>query len=125
MSHFSRIQTQIVEQEHLLKALEDLGYSYETGDLSVRGFGGQTAKADVVVHMRLSNSIGFHKVGESYQIIADWWGVRGIKQKEFTDKISQRYAYHATRASLEQQGFSLVEETTDKGAVRLVLRRMA
>lgn len=124
MSHFSRLNTKFVELEYLLKALEDLGYTTETGDLTIRGFGGQSTKVDVKVSIRVSNDIGFRKVGDTYQIIADWWGVRGTKQKEFADKVAQRYAYHATRAQLEQQGFALVEEITEKGQVRMMLRRL-
>lgn len=125
MSHFSRLKTQIVEKEYLILALKDLGYQVEEGPLDLRGFGGQSTKVDLRVPLRLSGDIGFRKSGEHFEIIADWWGVRGIKQKEFADAVAQRYAYHATRAKLEQQGFTLVEEETgEKGQIRMVLRRM-
>lgn len=125
MSHFSRLKTQIVEQEYLVMALKDLGYQVEEGPLELRGFGGQSTKVDLRVALRLSGDIGFRKAGEHYEIVADWWGVRGIKQKDFADAVAQRYAYYATRAKLEQQGFSLVEEETgEKGQIRMVLRRM-
>ena len=40
--------------------------------------------------------------------------------------VHQRYAYHATRAKLEAQGFDLVEETQEEGGrIHLRLRRMA
>lgn len=125
MSHFSRLNTKFVELDYLMQALDDLGYTAEAGDLTIRGFGGQNTKVDVKVSVRLSNDIGFRKNGDTYQIIADWWGVLGVKQKEFADKVAQRYAYHATRAQLEKQGFALVEESTEKGQVRMVLRRLA
>lgn len=126
MSHFSRLKTQIVEKEFLLMALDDLGYAHEEGQLSVRGFGGQQMTVEVKVPVRLSNDIGFRKSGENYEIVADWWGVRGIKEKEFAQKVMQRYAYHVTRAKLEQQGFALVEEQVkETGQIHLVLRRMA
>jgi hypothetical protein len=125
MSHFSRLKTQIVEKEYLILALKDLGYQVEEGPLDLRGFGGQSTKVDLRVPLRLSGDIGFRKSGEHFEIIADWWGVRGVKQKEFADAVAQRYAYHATRAKLEQQGFTLVEEETgEKGQIRMVLRRM-
>jgi hypothetical protein len=125
MSHFSRLKTQIVEKEYLLKALSDLGYQYEEGDLNVRGFNGNQAKVEVVIHRPLSYDIGFRRAGDNYEIVADWFGVRGLKQKDFANQVMQRYAYHVTREKLEAQGFSLVEEGTEKGQVRLVLRRMA
>jgi hypothetical protein len=125
MSHFSRLKTQIVEKEYLLKALSDLGYQYEEGELNVRGFNGNQAKVEVVIHRPLSYDIGFRRSGDSYEIVADWFGVRGLKQKDFANQVMQRYAYHVTRDKLEQQGFDLVEEKAEKGQVRLVLRRMA
>ena len=125
MSHISRLKTQIVEKEYLLQALQDLGYTYEEGDLTVGGFT-ERAKVEVKVVLRMSNDIGFRRVGDHYEIVADWWGVRGVKEKEFANQVSQRYAYHAARARLEQQGFALVEEQSqENGQIRLVMRRMA
>ncbi len=125
MSHFSRLKTQIIEKEYLLQALSDLGYQYEEGEMSVRGFNGNHAKVEVVIHRPLSYDIGFRRAGDSYEIVADWFGVLGLKQKDFANQVMQRYAYHATRAKLEEQGFTLVQEETEKGQVRMVLRRMA
>ncbi|HEY9089391.1 MAG TPA: DUF1257 domain-containing protein [Anaerolineaceae bacterium] len=125
MSHFSRLKTQIVEKEYLLLALKDLGYKVEEGPLEIKSFGVERTKVDLRIPLRMSGDIGFRKVGENYEIVADWWGVRGVKRKEFADAVAQRYAYHATRAKLEQQGFTLVEEQTgEKGQIRMVLRRM-
>ena len=125
MSHITRIKTQIVEKQFLLQALEDLGYQYEEGDLTISGFGSNKTKADIKINMRLSNDIGFRHTPQGYEIVADWWGVRGINQKSFTTRILQRYAYHTTRAKLEAQGFSLIEETAKDGQIHLTLRRMA
>jgi hypothetical protein len=125
MSHVTRIKTQMVEKEFVLKALEDLGYRYEVGDLTLKTAGGDTAKVEIKVLLRMSFDIGLRKTPQGYEIIADWWGVRGENQKDFTTKLVQRYAYHATRAKLETQGFSLVEETNKDGQIHLTLRRMA
>lgn len=125
MSHFSRIRTQIVEREFLLQALDDLGYEYEEGELTVGGFGGQQTPVDIRIRLRFSYDIGLVNRNGHYEIVADWFGVRGIKQKEFERQLSQRYAYHAARRKMEEQGFSLVEEVQEKGGIRLVLRRTA
>ena len=126
MSHISHVKTQMVEKEFLIQALKDLGYSYEEGDLEIQGTGGKKARVDVKINLRLSFDIGFQKKGEAYEIVADWYGVRGLKKKEFTEKVMQRYAYCATRAKLEEQGFTLVsEEVGEKGKIHLVLRRTA
>jgi hypothetical protein len=125
LSHITRIKTKIVEKQFLLRALEDLGYQYEEGDLTISGFGANKTKADIRIKLRLSNDIGFRHTPQGYEIVADWWGVRGASQKDFTAHIMQRYAYHTTRAKLEKQGFSLIEETAKDGQIHLTLRRMA
>jgi hypothetical protein len=126
MSHFSKIHTKMVDKDLVLKALADMGFTAQEGDQQVIGFGGQKQAVDIRVPLKLSYDLGLRKTrGGFYEIVADWYGVRGLKQKEFTDKLSQRYAYHATRQKLEEQGFSMVEEQVEQtGQIRIVLRRM-
>ncbi|HNT78778.1 MAG TPA: DUF1257 domain-containing protein [Anaerolineae bacterium] len=124
MSHFTRIKTQIVELEYLKRALADLKYEYEEGN-KVRGFGGQRTEADLVVKTK-GYPIGFKKRGEAYEVVADWWGVRGVNQKTFVQEVTQRYAYHAVCDKLQAQGFEMVSEQVERGGqVHLVLRQMA
>ena len=128
MSHFSKLKTQMIEKAYLLKALVDLGYEYEYGDVTVTGFKGEQEPVEIRLPLKNSYDIGFRKskAGSHYEVVADWWGVTGIKQKDFTNNLMQRYAYHATLAKLEQQGFTLVnEESGEKGQIRLVLRKSA
>jgi hypothetical protein len=126
MSHFSRIQTQLKEEGFTLKAIADLGFPYELGEQQVIGFGGQKSPVDIRIKIKNSYDIGLRKKGEVYEIVADWFGVRGINREDFTHRLMQRYAYHATRAKLEQQGFDMVEEKVEEtGQIRIVLRRMA
>jgi hypothetical protein len=124
MSHFSRIQTQIVDKAFLIQAFSDLGFQYEEGRLQVDGFMGQKAEVEILLRLKNSYSIGLRESSGSYEIVADWSGVRGVTQKDFIQRLTQRYAYHTARAKLEAQGFSLVEETkSENGQIHLVLRR--
>lgn len=125
MSHFTRIKTQMVEKQYLVQALRDLGYTCEEGDLKIRGFGGNHIAVEIKVATKgFSYDIGFRKVDNAYEVVADWWGVRGINQKQFLQQVTQRYAYRAARAKLEQQGFTLVTEESQKdGRIHLILRR--
>ncbi len=126
MSHFSRIRTKFTDKKFLEMAIKDLGFAYEEGQQEVRDFGGRKTPVDIRVKLPLSYDIGFQKQGDSYTIIADWFGVRGINQKDFTEKLTQRYAYHAAREKLQSQGFNMVEEKVEEtGQIRIVLRRMA
>lgn len=118
----------MVEKEFLLQALKDLGYIYEEGEVDVRGFAAARAKAEIKVRAGglLGREIGFRKASESYEIVADWWGLGGPKRDEFQQQVTQRYAYQAARAKLEAQGFNLITEQVEQdGQIRLVLRRMA
>ena len=127
MSHFTRIKTRMVERAHLVAALRDLGHAPEEGQLQARGFGGNRTPVEVRIQTRNSGyDVGFRRTAEGYEVVADWWGVKGIKQNEFLQQLQQRYAYHATRAKLQEQGFALVtEEQQEDGRIRLVLRRLA
>jgi len=116
----------MVDKTFILLALHDLGYAVEEGDFKIKAFGGDEVKVELKITLRMSNEIGFRKIGNHYEVVADWWGVRSLKKNTFVNQLTQRYAYHAAKAKLEQQGFALVEEETkETGQIRLVLRRMA
>jgi hypothetical protein len=126
MSHFTRIKTKLVEREHLLAALDDLGYAYEEGSVQIRGYRGYRQAVEIRVPTKNPGyDIGFTRGDGAYDLVADWYGIRDIQQKQLVADLARRYAYHATKASLEREGFGLVSEETDvDGRVHLVLRRM-
>jgi hypothetical protein len=126
MSHFSRIKTQIIDKRYLLKALDDLGFRYEEGKLQVGGFLGQKTEVEILIRLPFSNDVGLRLSAGIYEVVADWAGVKGLSQKDFLERLNQRYAYHAAKGQMEEQGFTLVEEVVENtGQIRLVLRRMA
>jgi hypothetical protein len=128
MSHFTRLKTHMVEKEFLIKALEDLGYNWETSEqgLEVRNLGVARQKVEIRVKLGglFGRQVGFARSGSNYEIIADWSGVARNEREKFANQITQRYAYHAARAKLQAQGFDLLsEEQSENGQIRLVLRR--
>ncbi len=126
MSHITRIKTVMVEKDYLKAALQDLGYTVEEGALKVGMLGERTPVEMKISTGFLSCAIGLRRSGDAYEVVADWSGIRGIKRKDFLQKIQQRYAYHAARARLTEQGFELTSEEVQKdGKIHLVLRRMA
>ncbi len=127
MSHFSRIKTQMVEKEFLVQALKDSGYRCDVGEnLKIRGYGRTQTQVEIKIPTKATGyDIGFRKTGQAYECVADWWGVRGINQQQFLQRVTQRYAYHATVNKLETQGFSLITEEVQEGnRIHLRLRRM-
>lgn len=125
MSHFTSIKTQIVEKEYLKRSLFDLGHAYSEGNVQIRGYQGNRTPVEIRVSTNNSGyDIGFRKVGNAYEVVADWWGIHDINQEKFVQQVYQRYAYHAAKAKLEEQGFSLVSEEVQEGErIHLVLRR--
>jgi hypothetical protein len=126
MSHFTRIKTQIVEKKYLTRALQDLNYTYEEGDVEIRGYGGNRTGVEIKIPTgNRGYDIGFRKSGAAYEVVADWYGIRDINQTLFVQKVTQRYVYLATKEKLEEQGFSLVTEEVERdGRVHLTLRRL-
>ena len=126
MSHFTRLRTQMVQKEFVIAALKDLGFTAEVGELEVRGYGGNRTRVEIRVPTSWHEyDIGFRKVGQTYEMVADWYGIHGISRKQFSRDLARRYAYHAARAKLQEQRFELVEETVEQdGRIHLVVRRM-
>jgi homospermidine synthase len=127
MSHFTSLKTNLVDEQFLLKALHSLGYVPKKGRLFARGFAGSQTRVDICVPTKNPNhDIGFRKTGDAYELVADWWGIHEIEKETFIERLTQHYAYHATRATLEEQGFAVAaEEVECDGAIHLVLNRMS
>jgi hypothetical protein len=125
MSHFTSIKTRMVEKEFLLKALRDLGYQPQEGNVQVRGYLGDRTGVEIKIPTKNPEyDIGFRKRDGVYECVADWYGLKDIDQAKFINQIAQRYAYHAARAKLEEQGYALTSEEAKDGRIHLVLRRM-
>jgi hypothetical protein len=126
MSHFTAIKTRMVAKAALLKALQDLGHVPEEGKLDIRGYQGIRTQVEVKIPTGNPDyDIGFRKVNDVYECVADWFGLQTIDRGQFLDQLAQRYAYHAARAKLEEQGFAVASEEVQKdGRIHLVLRRM-
>ena len=123
MSHFTSIKTTLTKKSHLLAALQSLGYVPEEGGVSAHGFAGNKIQVEIRVPIGACFDVGFRKVGNAYELIADWM-VAGINRITFLQQVTQRYAYYSTREKLEAQGFILAaEEAHQDGSIHLVLQR--
>lgn len=127
MSHFTKINTVMVEASFIRRALDDLGWHYDEGELPIRGWRGDQTPAQIRVRVPNStHDIGLRRTGETYEIVADWYGIRMISRQKFVDDLSQRYAYHAILEKLGDQGFTLASEQLGKDkTLHLVLRRVS
>ncbi len=122
MSHFSTISIEIKNGDLLKQTLEDLGYPVKENTL-VRGYLGNTAIAEYVIPMPNTYDIGFRKIDDRYEFIADLWGL-GLNIEDFLGAIAQQYATKTVVQSAIQQGFDIEQqEVLEDGTVRIVIGR--
>ncbi|MTJ12979.1 DUF1257 domain-containing protein [Anabaena sp. UHCC 0187] len=122
MSHFTTIKVQIKQGEVLLQVLKELGYQVEQ-NTQVRGYMGDKTNAEYVIKQSNGYDLGFRKNGESYELVADFWGAK-INQQEFINNISQKYAHKTLMETIQTEGFNVEEEKVlADGTVRVVVGR--
>lgn len=124
MSHFTQVATQIKNKEILLTCLRELGYQVEENAL-IKGYRGQETSVDIAVRMKQGYDIGFVLGADgTYSFVADWFGVQGTNEQEFTTKVQQQYALTTVMEQVRRQGFNVVEQQRDaSGQIRLTVRR--
>ncbi len=125
MSHFVRIRTQLKERAPLLTALRDLGFTTREGEaIELRTDGREEAAAEIVAATGCEYEIGFRKVGDTYEMIADWYNVERHtphRRQVFIDALRQRYAYAIVREQARAQNLIVEEETDANGDIVIVL----
>ena len=123
MSHISVMKIAFADKDLLKQALADLGYEIEEGeDLHITD-GIKSVKVDFLVKVPYTESIGFRKGKNGWQLTADWFRVN-MDRKTFENRLKQQYAYCSVMQSLGNQGFLVTEEVRDeKQQIHLVLRR--
>lgn len=134
MSHYSKIETQIVDRDSLLKALFDMGYSnvevHETAQPLFGYLGDERPEqANVIIRRKdislESNDIGFRITPEgTFEAIVSEYD-QELLGADWVGKVCQKYAEHAVVSKLELQGFSVAEKKVDPvtNKVHLILRR--
>ena len=127
MSHFSTVKTQLRKKEFLKQALLDLGYAPSEGQNLVRGYRGQTVKADIAVEMNNGSDIGFrwNPGTKSYELVTDLdlWK-QPIPVERFLAQVTQRYALNTVLDSTAQEGFQVSEQKQNlDGSIELVVTR--
>ncbi|AGY59301.1 DUF1257 domain-containing protein [Gloeobacter kilaueensis] len=124
MSHFTTVRLQLKNRAVLRTTLEQLGHTVSE-NAPVRGYRGNSTRADLVVHRQNGYDIGFYQKGEALEMVADFWGV-GLTAEQFLAPVQQRYAHNLLLATAAEQGFSVEsEEVSGTGELRVVLGRWA
>lgn len=125
MSHFTTVATKINDLTCLLKALDKLKmrYTHAEEGVTVKGWRGQTATAEVSIHMG-KYDIGVVKNEDgTYGLQADWWGIEttvGKTEQEVVDEINREYAYQKVVVACEAQGYRIEEQAvSEDGTIKL------
>jgi len=130
MSHFSRIKTSFRHREALVRCLQELGYGVET-DATIPGYHGRHT-VDIATKRNGKHGPGFVLNPDgSYDMVADWWGVKGQGEKRLAEELHRQAAAiqqeYAKKMVLEQAaagGFELVSQTDEEdGSIRILVRR--
>lgn len=125
MSHFSQIKTQIRDLSSLQSALTDVGVDWKPGPQEVKGYRGQTRRAEIAIEQDNGYDIGFSWNGQEYELVADlqYWK-QPLTVEGFLNRVTQRYAYHTVVKESTLQGFQVSEQQQNQdGSIRLVLQR--
>jgi len=129
VSHFTKVATKINDLVALRKALDQLGWKYKYAEqgVEVRGWRGQTTKAEIAIDMG-KYDVGVVKQADgTYALEADWWGVettRGLKEEEVVKEINAKYAYQRVVAAVEEQGYTIDTNAVQKdGTVKLTVSK--
>ncbi len=127
MSHFSTVKTELRKREPLVQALHDLGYAPIEGHQMVRGYRGQTVKAEVAVANTQGADIGFrwNPSTEVYELVADLalWN-EPVPVERFLAQLTQRYALNTVLNATAEEGFQVAEQTSNvDGSIELVVTR--
>ena len=130
MSHFTKIQTVIREEERLCQTLRELHYEFKQEEnIKVRGYQDDTQSAQVVINTGCDNDIGFQRQSSgTFDAVADWdYGIKNqadarFHQDRFLAEVNQKYAHLAVREEVLQRGFIIEEERTlSNGEIELVV----
>ncbi|MEO1001892.1 MAG: DUF1257 domain-containing protein [Cyanobacteria bacterium J06638_7] len=129
MSHFSTVKTELRDRDALRAALEDMGHAPREGSLSVRGYRGQCASAELAIAQPDGSDIGFrlNPASGCYELVADLqlWK-QPVPVERFLAQLNQRYALRSILAATAEEGFEVSEQLdTADGSIELVVTRWA
>jgi hypothetical protein len=133
MSHFTCIKTQIKNQDTLIQALSDVGFSnvevHETAQ-HLYGYEGDVREqtAEVIIRREYigvaSNDIGFKRQDDGqFEAVISEYDCQKYSQA-WLNNLIQRYGYHTLIATAPEQSFTVEEEETlADGTIRVVVAR--
>lgn len=129
MSHFSQLKTSLKNERFLKEALKTLGYQIEEApqgqQVEVRGFFGESTKADFKILTSSHYDIGFVKTEDgSFEVVGDWEllpKVSGIEQESFMGALKKEYAKTSILETAKEQGYGVEYQENEAGEIEIVV----
>jgi hypothetical protein len=123
------VKTELRDRTALLAALTDMGHEPQEGDLSVRGYRGQTQTAELAIGQSNGADIGFrlNPATGCYELVTDLelW-TQSVPVERFLAQLNQRYALRSILAASAEEGFQVAEQSNSlDGTIELVVTRWA
>jgi hypothetical protein len=110
---------------HFTTVKKELGYhQVQVGQFQCRGYQGNQTTVDILIELQGGYDIGFVNRNSSFEMIADWYGIKGITEIDLSQKLNQKYSILSTKQELKNKGFSLKEKTLSNGTIRLIARKL-
>jgi len=127
MSHFSTIKTQLKESEPLIEALNNLGFTINHEDKSIKGYKGRLTAVDISINLPGDTKVGFKWDNNSstYELVTDLdlWKFE-LPVERFISKVTQMYAYQTIISKTKEDGYQIVEQKNQNdGSIELVLTK--
>ena len=125
MSHFTRVRTKLIDGNLIEDTLKELGLKFSRNNEAIRGWRGGTTTAEFrILSGDSSYDIGLDRKGNSYELVADWYGIKSFSREKLVGDLNRTYALLGTKRTLERQGFKLSAETKQRdGSIKLVLSK--
>ena len=110
-----------------MQSLRDLGFMPQEGQQLVRGYRGQTVKAEMAIEMQEGGDLGFrwNDSVQAYELVTDLdlWK-QSIPVERFLAQLTQRYALNTVLAATADEGFKISEQKNNvDGSIELVVTR--
>ena len=132
MSHFTKLAVaNITSPDAFIAACKDFGLTDVKRNTSIKAWDGKTMEVDVAVKAG-NYDIGLVKNGKGYEMVSDWWGVRGAQipalmrfknDDQLTGALVQHATKHAIVAKYKAQGFQAQVSEDEKHNLKVELTR--
>ena len=122
MSHFTKLdKAKVTDVDAFVAACADFGFTEVTRNVEIKDYAGRVEKVDVSVKTGRKYAVALKRNSEgSYDLIADWWGVRG----ELGQAACKKHG--VTASSMEKADSEMVDAVlrhTTKHAIITKMRR--